>query len=144
MSYGNKTENPNLDDSESIMVARPEDSRLILAVDDMPDVLNTIKTHLNDFYQIQALTSGSAAIKFLEARIPKVIILDIEMPGMSGYETAITIRKMTHLKYVPILYLSTNATEEAVVSAYLAGASDFIVKPIAKEILLRKVRRFLR
>lgn len=117
--------------------------RKILAVDDMPDMLNTIKGMLQDQFNVYCVTNHSAALKFLTANTPDLILLDIEMPEMSGFELAKIIQHMDSCKLVPILFLTGNVSVENVKTSVLAGGSDFIRKPPERDILVGKIRKHI-
>jgi PleD family two-component response regulator len=116
----------------------------VLAVDDRPALLGTLCNVLKDYYKVFPLTSGHAALKYLNRESPDLFILDIEMPEMDGFELAKAIRAMPQFKTTPILFLTGNATKEYVEHAILAGTNDFIVKPVNKEIMLAKLSHYLR
>lgn len=117
-------------------------AKLILAVDDVSITLNGLKMILKDMpeYKLVCVTSGATALRFLDNNTPDLFILDIEMPVMNGYELAKKIRLMG--KRAPIVFLTGNATAEYVRMAMQSGASDFIVKPVNKEIVLSKIKKF--
>jgi len=119
-----------------------KDKKIILAVDDTPFFLTTLKNILQDAdYKLICVTSGSDALKSLEKHHPDLFLLDIEMPEMNGYELAAQIRKKG--EKAPIVFLTGNAKRENVVKAVEAGAADFIVKPVNKEEVLAKIKRYI-
>jgi len=114
----------------------------ILAVDDNAFSLDTLKAALDGSeYKFTGVTSGVAALKYLRSHDPNLYILDIEMPGIDGYELAYRIRELG--KKAPILFLTGNATREYVLKALKAGGSDFIVKPVTQKLILEKVEKFI-
>lgn len=116
----------------------------IFAVDDVPIILNTLKRFLEgDKYKFSGITSGKAALQYLETREipPDMIILDIDMPEMDGFELAVKIGEMG--LNAPIMFLTSNATRDAVISAFQVGAIDFIVKPLNKQLILEKLEKYL-
>jgi len=114
----------------------------ILAVDDNAFSLDTLKTSLEcNEYKFIGVTSGAAALKYLQNHNPDLYILDIEMPEIDGYELAYRIRELG--KTAPILFLTGNATREYVLKALKAGGSDFIVKPVTQKLILEKVEKFI-
>ncbi len=119
-----------------------KEKKTILAVDDTPFFLTTLKKILQDTgYKLLFVTSGSDALKSLEKHHPDLVLLDIEMPEMDGYELAAQIRKRG--EKAPIVFLTGNAKRENVVRAVEAGAADFIVKPVNKEGVLAKIERYI-
>ena len=118
----------------------------IVAVDDSNMVLKTLKNMLDkEEYELHAFSSGTRALEFLEQKekIPDLIILDIEMPIMSGYDVLKRIKQILYLRAVPVLFLTSNNAKKEVVKAVSGGANDYMVKPIDKEVLLKKVHLLL-
>ena len=114
----------------------------ILAVDDRHFFLTAIKTMLQGTgYKATCVNSGEAALKFLKNHRAALFILDIEMPGMDGYELAKRIRESGQA--APIIFLTGNANKDSVVRALQAGAADFIIKPITKDQLLERIGRYI-
>jgi CheY-like chemotaxis protein/HPt (histidine-containing phosphotransfer) domain-containing protein len=114
----------------------------ILAVDDTAFFLTVLKTILQDTeYKLICVTSGNDALKFLERHNPDLLLLDIEMPGMNGYELAEKIRESG--QKAPIVFLTGSAKKENVVKAVKAGAVDFIVKPINKKEVIAKIGKYI-
>jgi CheY-like chemotaxis protein len=118
------------------------EQKSILAVDDTAFFLTVLKTTLQDTdYKLTCVKSGEDALKFLEKHNVDLLLLDIEMPEMDGYKLAAKIRESG--QKAPIIFLTGNAQKENVTKALKAGAADFIVKPINKEIFLAKIGRYL-
>ena len=119
-----------------------KEKKTILAVDDTPFFLTTLKKILQDTdYKLLCVTSGGDALKSLEKHPPNLVLLDIEMPVMDGYELAAQIKKKG--ERAPIIFLTGNAKRENVVRAVEEGAADFIVKPINKKEVLAKIERYI-
>jgi len=115
----------------------------ILAVDDTAFFLTILKKILQDSrYNLTCVSSGRDALKYLEKHKPDMFLLDIEMPGMDGYELATKIKESGHT--APIIFLTGNAKKEYLAKAVKSGAADFIIKPINKDVLLDKIRKYLR
>ena len=137
-----KTETVSGKEKES---AAEKDSgeKSILAVDDAAISLILLKNSLQgEPFKLTCVNSGESAMRFLENSDPDLFILDIEMPGMNGYELAKKIRENGHK--APIIFLTGNSTKEYVLKAIKAGASDFIVKPIYKENITEKINKHIR
>ena len=115
----------------------------ILAVDDTAFFLTILKKILQDTkYKLTCVSSGRDALKYLEKSQPDIFLLDIEMPGMDGYELAARIKESG--QKAPIIFLTGNAKKEYLAKAVKVGAVDFIIKPINKDVLLGKIRKYLR
>ena len=114
----------------------------IVAVDDSNVVLKTLKNVLDkDQYELHAFSNGTRALEYLaqEEKIPDLIILEIEMPFMSGYDVLDRIKKMPHLRRIPVIFLTSNNQKKEVMKAVTDGVKDYVVKPIDKDVLLKKL-----
>ena len=115
----------------------------ILAIDDVPDVLNTVKSALRDDYAVYGVTNHMAALKFLTGNTADLILLDIEMPDMSGFVLLDIIRKIKAYEATPVLFLTGSLSVENIEKAHSVGGSDFIKKPVDAKVLLEKVGKHL-
>jgi DNA-binding response OmpR family regulator len=113
----------------------------ILAVDDVSVVLNAITSALEKHYEVFCLKKAEQVERFLQntETSPELFILDIEMPGMNGYELINVIRKFEQHKDTPVIMLTGNATVMNFHAAMDAGVADFIAKPVDPKVLLEKV-----
>ncbi len=111
----------------------------ILAIDDVPDVLNTVKAVLKDSYAVYGVTNHMAALKFLTSNVVDLILLDIEMPDMNGFALLGIIRKIKAYENTPVVFLTGNVSVENVHKAHDAGGNDFVRKPIEASVLLAKI-----
>ncbi len=119
---------------------------MILIVDDKPENIYSLKTilDLNSFPTDTAL-SGEEALKKTLKQSYALIILDVQMPGMDGFEVAEVLSGNNLTKDIPIIFLSAASTDKKFITrGYSSGAIDYIVKPIDADILLLKVKTFYR
>ncbi len=118
-------------------------NKLVLAVDDDQDNLTLLSGILqHEGYRVETAQSGEEALERLKTISPDLILLDINMPGMSGYETLTEIRKRE--TYVSVIFVSARAETEEVASGLDAGADDYVCKPFDPIELLARVRAQLR
>lgn len=118
-------------------------NKMIVAVDDSNITLKRLTKVLGESYDLHAFSVGSRALKFLADRTPDLVILDIDMPEINGYEMLKSIRETEHLKNVPVLFLTSNNEKDYVLRAVAEGANDYVIKPIDEDILMKKVRAAL-
>jgi two-component system, sensor histidine kinase and response regulator len=116
----------------------------ILIVDDRPANLLTLESVLQDLGQeLVRATSGREALRHLLRDDFAVILLDVKMPDMDGFETATLIRERERSRHTPILFLTAHKEEEHLFRGYYAGAVDFLYKPINPDVLRSKVSVFV-
>jgi signal transduction histidine kinase/DNA-binding response OmpR family regulator len=116
----------------------------VLLVDDRPDNLLVMETILTDLHQnLICATSAREALKFLLIEEVALILLDVQMPGLNGFEFAELIRERERTEDTPIIFVSaTSVDEQYVFKGYSLGAVDYLTKPFHPEILKSKVRFF--
>lgn len=119
------------------------EKKKIVAVDDSGIILKMLIKVLGEKYDLHAFSGGRRALQFLRDRTPDLIILDIDMPEINGYEMLQMIKEREHLKNVPVIFLTSNNDKSHVVKAVAGGAKDYVVKPIDEEILMDKVHAAL-
>ncbi len=117
----------------------------ILAVDDIPDNLFILETILDDVdtYQLDCVDNGEDALAYVAETPPDLILLDVMMPGMDGYEVTRRIRQNKQLPYIPIL-LVTAHDQSSLSEGLDSGADDFIRKPFDIDELMARVRSLVR
>lgn len=116
----------------------------ILIVDDHPTNIALLEDILGEEYVLAAATSGEEALALVSPFQPDLILLDIMMPGVNGYETCRRLREMPAFRHVKILMVSAKARVEDRLRGYEVGADDYITKPFDEEELLAKVQVYLR
>jgi len=116
----------------------------ILVVDDLPEKHLVYRASLEELDQniVSALSGEEALLRLLE-RDFAVVLLDVNMPGMTGHETAKLIRQRRRSRYTPIIFVTAYADEAQTAEGYSLGAVDYILTPIVPEILRAKVRVFV-
>jgi len=118
----------------------------ILIVDDKKENLLSLQVILaNRGYEFVEAISGKDALRILlKSQDFAIILMDVQMPLMDGFETAELIRQSDKLKHVPIIFLTANMnTQDYIFKGYQAGAVDYMIKPLSAEILLAKVMVFV-
>ena len=116
-------------------------SLILLVDDDRMNLKRAQEILQQDEYQIAAAISGEQAIKFVEKRTPDLILLDINMPGMDGFQTYEEIRQLPGGKQVPVIFLTAQDDVETEVHGFELGADDFVRKPFVSSIMQKRVKR---
>jgi signal transduction histidine kinase/DNA-binding response OmpR family regulator len=121
-----------------------EEKADILVVDDLPEKLLVFRTVLEELGQNLVLVrSGADALREILQREFAVILLDVNMPGIDGFETATLIRQHRRCAHTPIIFITSYADEMQTARGYSLGAVDYILSPVVPEILRSKVSVFV-
>ena len=124
---------------------RRHDAPNILVVDDTPANLELLTGMLKDkHYRIRAATSGDLALQAAGSNPPDLILLDINMPGMDGYEVCRRLKSDAKLKDIPVIFLSALSEPMDKVKAFGAGGVDYVTKPFQFEEVCARVETHLR
>jgi putative two-component system response regulator len=118
-------------------------SKQILVVDDNIPSLKQIGAQLESHYEVSLAKSGALALQICKQERPDLILLDVEMPGMDGFQTLTRLKEDPDLKPVPVIFLTGNRDTAAEIRALESGAMDFIVKPAHKDILFHRLELHL-
>ncbi len=116
-----------------------QEKRKILAVDDNSINLAVIEELLGNQYNLMTVSTGIEAIKTAHEFRPDLIILDIMLHGLNGYEVCQEIRKNSSLRHTKIIMVTARAMESDRLQGYYRGADDYLTKPFDGEELLAKV-----
>ena len=119
------------------------DRSVILAVDDTPENLDVLKGVLIDKYSVKGAINGPMAIKIAEKQQPDLILLDIMMPGMDGYEVCRLLKENPLTANIPVIFITAKSTVADEQKGFAIGAVDYITKPISPPIVLERVKTHL-
>ena len=118
--------------------------KMILLVDDNEIQRVIIETMLADEYTVTTANSGKEAIDFLlKGHSPHLVLLDIVMPEMDGWETFNRLKAISCIKDVPIAFVTSLDDTTEMDRAFMMGAADFIAKPVDKDELLDRIKKIL-
>ncbi|HOK37142.1 MAG TPA: response regulator [Bacteroidales bacterium] len=113
----------------------------ILIVDDRPKNIQILANHLtNDGYDVEYATSGKEAIKILEKEDFDLILLDVMMPGIDGFETCKRIKKLENKNNIPIIFVTAKTDIDSITLGFEYGGVDYISKPFKADELLVRVK----
>lgn len=116
----------------------------VMIVDDDPEILELFRDILEDRgYQIITYTRGWEALQGVSRDQPDLIILDIMMPRVNGYEVCQILKENPTTQKIPVIFLTALSHQEALQRAADGGADDFVVKPCPPEKLIKHVERYL-
>jgi diguanylate cyclase (GGDEF)-like protein len=121
-----------------------EEKQRILLVDDEAHLVKVIKTRLeNAGYAVIAASTGEEALRLIEEEQPDLIILDIVMPDIDGFQICNTLRSQYRTRHIPIIFISSMRGVEDKIKGFNIGADDFLTKPFVSGELLARVNNIL-
>ena len=119
-------------------------SNSILIIDDNPHNLQVLGKLLRENnFAIEFATSGEAALEWLKKRLFDLLLLDINMPGMNGFEVCLKVRSDKTYDNIPVIFLSAETDRESILKGFELGAQDYITKPFDSRELLSRVKTHL-
>jgi putative two-component system response regulator len=116
---------------------------VVLAVDDTPENLDVVKGLLTPKFVVKAAVNGMMALKIVEKQSPDLILLDIRMPGMDGFEVCRRLKENDASADIPVVFLTGESDPEIEADALAAGAAGFITKPIDPATLFASIEKCL-
>jgi len=119
------------------------DKKIVLAIDDNIQQLSEFKSILIPKYDLRVVKSASEAIGFLNKNKSDIILLDIEMPNISGFEFLDDIRKIPSYIAVPIIIVSGHSEKEFLTKARNSSAADVLTKPVQPQALINAIEEAL-
>ena len=110
----------------------------VLVVDDKPNNLSLVTSLLRPYYEVLLANNGERALRIAAEKLPDLILLDIMMPGMSGFEVCEALKSQPLTAIIPVIFLTARNDGDDFEKAYDIGAVDYVTKPVnAKELLMR-------
>ena len=119
------------------------DKHSILVVDDQPSVCQSVAAILKGTYKVFPFTSGKDALDYLAENQVSLVLLDYEMPGMTGYEVLLSIRTNRSTKDTPVVFLTAETNERMKQEMIGRGANDYLTKPIVPGDLQACIKKYL-
>ena len=130
---------PSSSDSQTKSQTKRQTKRRILLVDDNADVRNYVKRLLSERWQVETAATGAIALNMIQQQLPDLVLTDVMMPEMDGFQLLKTLRSDPITQSIPIILLSARAGEEATVEGLEAGADDYLIKPFSARELMARV-----
>jgi DNA-binding response OmpR family regulator len=118
-------------------------TRTILVIDDDYSIRILLKNFLSQKHRVVCASNGAEAFEWLEENLPDLIICDIKMPKMNGYQFLEKLRQQGYTKHTPVIMLSCLDNSQERIKCYRLGSQDFLVKPFNPEELMELIRKNL-
>ena len=135
----------NIGEDEGKKPGEPKPGPLILAVDDEPEILDMIRFALrSEGYDVALARNGKQALAQVEEHRPSLVVMDVTMPEMDGFEALRRLKEDTATENLPIIMLTARAEEADILAGWLRGADLYLTKPFDPFDLLAHVARVLR
>ncbi len=116
----------------------------IMVVDDSPTEVHVLQTMLTkNGYEVVVATSGETSVEMAKVEMPDLILMDVVMPGINGFQATRQISKNTETSAIPVIIVTTKDQETDKVWAMRQGAKDYIVKPVQEKTLIEHVNMVL-
>ena len=117
----------------------------ILVIEDEKDIRELIAFNLkNDGYNVITSINGEEGLQYSSLHNPNLILLDIMLPGINGFQFCSTIRKSKNLKDIPVIIITALGDEKNIVKGLEKGADDYITKPFSNKVLLARIKNVLK
>jgi len=117
----------------------------ILVVEDEEDILELVSFNLKkEGYKVKGVTSGEEALQEVRREVPNLIILDLMLPGVNGFDVCKSLRNDYRTKTIPVIMLTAKSEEADIVIGLELGADDYLTKPFSPRELIARVRAILR
>jgi DNA-binding response OmpR family regulator len=120
------------------------DRKVVLVVDDEPAIVDMVTTYLGfKGYEVRGANTGADGLTLIPLERPDILLLDLMLPDMEGFEVCARVRAMPEFARMPVLIISARVDPESMVRAEQVGANGYMVKPIRMPDLLAEVKRLL-
>lgn len=113
----------------------------VLAVDDLESIVFLIREALTRAgFEVEGAASGAEALRRVESRRPDLILLDVGLPDLSGFDVCTRLKENRWTAAIPVIFLTGNASTDSVVRGFAVGGVDYVTKPFRSEELVARVR----
>ncbi|MDR1509161.1 MAG: response regulator [Synergistaceae bacterium] len=113
---------------------------VVMTIDDDPIILNSVLSTLKQDYSVRPFKSGETALKFLENNTADLVLLDYNMPGMSGFDVLKMLQADSRMREIPVIFLTGSVNGDDEIRALELGAMDYLLKPFKPKSLIMRVR----
>lgn len=119
------------------------DRRRLLLVDDNQDMLSFVSSCMKETYEVRTATDGASALDLLQRERIDLIISDVMMPGIDGFELCRRVKNDINLSHIPVILLTARTTDVSRIEGLQLGADDYLTKPFNIEVLQLRVKKFI-
>ena len=127
----------------NINKTEPETNTLLIVDDNMNNIQVLASMLTNNGYNVEFATNGKSALQWMEEETFDLILLDIMMPEMNGFEVCEKIRRIKKFKDLPVIFLTAKTDKESIVKGFNMGGNDYLTKPFDQRELLARVNTHL-
>ncbi|MFC1606460.1 response regulator [Candidatus Latescibacterota bacterium] len=115
----------------------------ILVVDDTVENIDVLRSILGEKYKVKVALNGEKALKIAEKKPPDIILLDVMMPEMDGYEVCRRLKMDEVTKDIPVIFVTGHQDEEEKDKGLALGAVDYLSKPVEPELVIAKIEKYI-
>jgi CheY-like chemotaxis protein len=116
----------------------------VLVVDDEPNILMSLEFLMRkNGYEVFIARNGAEALQLVQEQLPSVLVLDIMMPEVDGYEVCQYIKTSPLLQHIRVIFLSAKSKEADIEKGYAAGADLYLTKPFSTRVLMQHIQEFI-
>ncbi len=118
------------------------EKRVLMLVDDDQPLLNLVELHLSEKFEILIANDGHEMLEKLKQKIPDIILLDVMMPKIDGYEACRSLKSNSQFQNIPVIMLTAKGTEEDIQKGKSCGADSYLTKPFDFDELVEVINNF--
>ncbi|PRZ01690.1 signal transduction histidine kinase [Marinilabilia salmonicolor] len=133
----------NLPDS-SQQIAAPSENITVMVVDDDPEICDTIRESLKDWFYVTTECDAKEGIKRIKSVVPDLVISDVMMPDINGYELCEKIKTDLRTSHIPVILLTADSSRTGRLEGFETGADDYLCKPFEADILISRIRNLIK
>ena len=134
---------PLVNDETISTDVQPDNLKTILIVDDNQDMLSFVSSCMKEEYEVRTATDGASALDILQHEQIDLIISDVMMPGIDGFELCRRIKSDINMSHIPVILLTARTTDVSRIEGLQLGADDYLTKPFNIEVLHLRVKKFI-
>ncbi len=123
----------------SVNIVRSKKKLVLIVEDNLTNVVLLEELLSKNGYEVGTASDANQAFEFINNKLPDLILLDVMMPGMNGFEVCEELKSNVETKHIPVIFLTAKTTTEDIVQGFKVGGVDYVTKPYKKEELIARV-----